>query len=149
MKKLLIGIDPDVKKNGVAYLQKKTPFNEQMFNVEALTFFELFDMFNEKKKEFDIEVYIEAGWKIKKSNFHSKPNQKKEVGEKIAKYVGRNHETGLKIIEMCEYLSIPYTPLKPQNDYPDQEYFFKLTKVMVKGEFKQEMIDAGMQIWGR
>ena len=150
MKKILIAIDPDVKKNGVAYLQKRTPFNEQMFNVEALTFFELFDMLKEKKKEFDIEVYIEAGWNNKKSNFHSKPTQSKAVGEKISKSVGRNHETGLKIVEMCEYLNLPYILITPRaSKMRSSRAFFQMTGVKVSGEFKQEMIDAGLLIWGR
>ena len=150
MRKLLISIDPDVKKNGVAYLQKKTAFNEQMFNVEALTFFELFDMLSERKKVNEIEVYIEAGWNNKKSNFHSKPTQTKAVGERIAGKVGRNHETGLKIVEMCEYLNLPYILITPRaSKVRSSRAFFQMTGVKVSGEFKQEMIDAGLLIWGR
>lgn len=148
MKKLIIGIDPDVEKNGVAYLQKKTPLSTQMFQVDALSFFELFDVLKNKKENNDLEVFIEAGWLNKKSNFHYSPNQSKTVGEKISKSVGRNHETGMKIVEMCEYLNIPYTLITPRASKYSQKEFFQMTGIKVKGEFKQEMIDSGMLIWG-
>lgn len=146
MRKILIGIDPDCKKSGVAIKEKGV----HELNVDCFTFFELLEYLKSVRELFeDVFIYIEAGWLNKKSNYHNYINQSKQVDEIIAKKVGANHETGKKIVEMCEYLNLKYELIKPTSKKITPEYFEKLTGMKVKGEFKQDMIDAGMLIIGR
>lgn len=101
-----IGIDPDSSKIGVAILDTDT----QELQVQSLPFFQLFDLLSNLKDQIKI-VKIEAGWLNKKANFHLAKT--KAIAEKIGNDVGRNAETGRKIIEMCEYLNLPHQTIKP------------------------------------
>lgn len=104
---LIIGIDPDVDKSGVATINKKT----MQFTLKTLRFFELFK-YLEENKEFIKEVRVEASWLVKKTNWH---NNKMGTGvaSRIGSNTGANHEVGRKIIEMCEHLGITYVQVKP------------------------------------
>ena len=107
LQNLVIGIDPDVSKSGVACINKKT----KDFELKTLTFFELFD-YLEFNKEFIKEVRIEASWLIKKTNWH---NNKMGTGvaSRIGSKTGANHEVGRKIVEMCIHKEIPFVQVKP------------------------------------
>jgi len=107
LQNLVIGIDPDVSKSGVACINKKT----KTFELKTLTFFELFE-YLELHKEFIKEVRIEASWLIKKTNWH---NDKKGTGvaSRIGSKTGANHETGRKIVEMCIHKAIPFIQVMP------------------------------------
>ena len=156
MSKLIIGVDPDVERNGVAYLIKHTKEECQSdsFYVDNLSFFELFDVLKLKKDQGILhKAVIEAGW-LNKSNWHIKPSDSKYVAAEKGNSVGRNHEVGRKIAEMCEHLGISYELVRPlpkrgKKGKPNAEYFYNLTKITVKGKFAQEMIDAGLLIFGR
>ena len=146
--KILIGIDPDCKKSGFAAYRP----SDKNLTVDAVAFFELFNKLTDLILHypfvpFPIKVYIEAGWLIKKSNFHGKAGQTKSVGEMIAKKVGANHETGRKIVEMCEYLEIEYVLVEPMGKITP-EMFEKITGIKLKKK-DQDMIDAAMLVWGR
>ena len=142
--KILIGIDPDCKKSGFAAYRADL----KTVKVSTQSFFELFDLLKEAKTlRAPVDVYIEAGWLIKKSNFHNKTGQTKSVGETIAKKVGANHEAGRKIVEMCEYLGIEYVLVKPMGK-TTPEMFEKITGIKLKKK-DQDMIDAAMLVWGR
>jgi hypothetical protein len=145
MIKIYIGIDPDTVKSGVAVWQSQSG----KLIVSALSFFKLFDLLSDFKKCPDgkIEkVIIEAGWLNAKSNFHFKAHQTKAAGERIAKNVGANHETGKKIMEMCEYLGLTYELVVPKKSKTSPEYFEKITGKSVRN---QDMIDAAMLVYGR
>jgi len=143
MSKIFIGIDPDVDKSGVACWRQS---DKKLF-VFLLPFFGLYKQLetisNNKQEAI---VFIEAGWLNKKSNFHGRIGQSKNVGERIAKNVGANHETGRKIVEMCEYLNLPYELVVPKKAKTTPEYFKQLTKIETRN---QEMIDASMLVFGR
>ena len=142
MKRYIIGIDPDTKKSGFAIWDK---FDKEM-DVQSLTFFEILELLKDLKEGI-LFVRIEAGWLNKKSNFHSRYNQSKEAGERIAKNVGANHETGRKLGEMCEYLDIKFEFVKPIGTKAiDHFYFQRLTGF--KGRTNQDMRDAGMLVYG-
>ena len=100
----IIAIDPDKEKSGVAFLKPST----RQLEVTNLTFPLLLDylqhakMVQEEKQE-SLIVVVEAGWIVRKSNFHEAQGHR---AEKIAKDVGANHETGRKIIEMCKHYGI-------------------------------------------
>lgn len=101
-----IGIDPDVDKSGVA--AKK---NRNNIDLKALTFFQLFDYFQANREDISL-VRIEASWLIK-GNWHKKAQGSAAINAAIGNSAGANHETGRKIVEMCEYLSIPYELVRP------------------------------------
>lgn len=103
---MVIGIDPDTDKNGVAV------FDAQAGTIELLSlrFFELYDYLNERIENIE-SVKIEGGWLNAKSNFRAAKSQ--SIGERMAKNVGANHEAGRKIVEMCEYLCLSHNIVKP------------------------------------
>lgn len=103
----IIGIDPDVEKSGVAYLY--TPTKE--IEVQCLRFPALLEFLSNYEASKDVVVVMEAGWKNKISNYHGYYGVK--VGENIAKKVGRNHQLGCCIVEMCEYWGIPVVEKAP------------------------------------
>lgn len=140
MKKLFIGVDPDSKKNGVAYWYKEN----KNLELENLTFFELFDSIKSLKIRYDITVIIDAGW-LNKSNFHVTGSNKRVNGQ-IGERVGANHETGKKISEMCVYLGVEYQLHKPIKSKVDKVLFEKITGY--KGRTNQENRDAGMLVYG-
>lgn len=100
----IIAIDPDKDKSGVAFLKPTT----RQLEVSNLTFPCLMDylQFCKKtslEKQETVIVVVEAGWMLRKSNFHEAQGHR---AEKIAKDVGANHETGRKIIEMCKHYGL-------------------------------------------
>lgn len=141
MKKLFIGIDPDTKKNGVAFWYK----DSQKLELENLTFFELFEAIKNLKRNFIIKVIVDAGW-LNKSNFHV-TGINKNINGKIGERVGANHETGKKIVEMCEYLGVEFELNKPTKSKVNKDTFEKLTGY--KGRTNQETRDAGMLVFKR
>lgn len=102
----IIGIDPDTISSGIAIFDKST----RQLEAKSLAFFPLMDYLRENAAEIEL-VKIEGGWLNKKSNFRF--SKSVGIGENIAKKVGANHETGKKIVEMCEYLGINYSIVKP------------------------------------
>lgn len=108
---VIVAIDPDKEKSGVAVLEPET----RRLEVSNLTFPLLLDFVQyaykqaqEQKKTF--VVIVEAGWLVTKSNFHEAQGRR---AEKIAKDVGANHETGRKIIEMCVHYGIKAEQVRP------------------------------------
>ena len=102
---MLIGIDPDVTKSGVAVKSRAE------FSLHTLTFFQLFDFLKANRDQVT-NVRIEASWLIK-HNWNKKATGSAAINANIGNDAGRNHETGRKIVEMCQYLSIPYIEVKP------------------------------------
>lgn len=150
MSKILIGIDPDVYKSGVAYIGT----NKEM-QLNNMTFFELFDYLSYAKKvsentlitsSIPLKVYIEAGW-LNKTNWHTSGKMNIATVAQIGARTGANHETGRKIAEMCKYLKIDYELVRPTQSKVDAVYFKQLTKY--QGRTNQEQRDAAMLICGR
>lgn len=151
MKKIFVGIDPDIKKNGVAFWYK----DAKRLELENLTFFELFDVIKNLKTRNQISVIIDAGWMNQKTNFRQKYFDKKSkkwvdyrtgVKEKMSSDTGANHETGRKIAEMCDYLGVPYEFHRPTETKLNKEAFAKITGYA--GRTNQDKRDAGMLVFG-
>ena len=149
MRKILIGIDPDVDKSGVAQMAFES------LGLLNLSFFHLFDFLSHAKNisentvitaKIPIKVYIEAGW-LNKSNWHTSDSKSRHVNTRIGNNTGANHEVGRKIAEMCEYLKIDYELVRPTQSKVDAVYFKQLTKY--QGRTNQEQRDAAMLILGR
>lgn len=95
---MIVGIDPDCSFCGVAEYEHETKY----FHVQKMKFFKLYGYLKENRERITL-VRIEAGWLNEKSNFHCSCGQTKQAGERIAKNVGANRETGRKTAEMCWY----------------------------------------------
>jgi hypothetical protein len=109
----IIAIDPDVKKSGVAFLDP----TDKKLEVTALTFPQLIDYLLFAKKESDEHkepfiVIVEAGW-LNHSNWHTNKHDNIRTASMKGAAIGRNHEIGRKIIEMCEYHKIDVLPVLP------------------------------------
>ena len=139
MTKLIIGIDPDLIKSGVAVL------GQSSFRVCNMTFFELIQFFEVNKSEIK-KVVIEAGWLNKKSNFHNHPKQSTRTGERIAKNVGENHATGKLLAEIAKENGLNVMLVKPTSKKKDAEEFKRITGW--QGRTNAEQRDAGMLIFG-
>lgn len=122
---MIVGIDPDIKKSGIAII------NNNELQITNLSFFELFDFLRENRPEL---IILEAGWLNKKSNWHKGFYKNGKfvsnsgfVNEKISNKTGGNHETGRKIQEMFVYLGLNFELKKPDSKKVDTLFFEKLT----------------------
>lgn len=110
---IIVGIDPDVEKSGVAYLDCKS----RKLEITSLSFPQLLDYLQYIKRQAVInstiyKIVIEAGW-LNKSNWHVKQYDKASIIAAKGNSTGRNHETGRKIEEMCRYWGMPVELIKP------------------------------------
>jgi len=137
--KIHIGIDPDVELSGVAVWDSE----RKDMDIYKLEFWQSISEI--ESYLIPVHVYIEAGWLIKKSNWHNKSVQSKVVGEKIAKNVGANHQVGKLFYSYCIKKRIPVTLVKPKGKI-NNEIFKKITGW--KRSSNQEMRDAAMLVYG-
>jgi hypothetical protein len=148
----IIAIDPDVKMSGVAFLDPK----DRKLEVMALTFPQLIDylLFAKKKSEEHKDpfiVIVEAGW-LNHSNWHTNKHDNVRTASMKGTAIGRNHEIGRKIIEMCEYHRIDVLPVKPLRKIwkgidgkITQEELEQITGLM--GKTNQDGRDAALLAW--
>lgn len=136
---IYIGIDPDIAENGVACWDS---IAKDFIYIKKLSFWDVIVTF---KSEGEFTAIVEAGWLIKKSNWHGVAYQSKGVGEIIAKSVGRNHQVGILLYEYCVKNNIKVVLVKPKGKVK-KDYFKQLTKW--QGRVNQDMIDAAMLVFG-
>lgn len=146
----IIAIDPDKDKSGVAYLKPST----RQLELSNLAFPDLLDYLQFCKGKSaetgeSLIVVVEAGWLHRKSNFHEAQGHR---AEKIAKDVGANHETGRKILEMCQHYgieSLAHIPLvkcwRGKDRKITHEELASFTGIM--GRTNQETRDAALLAW--
>jgi hypothetical protein len=147
---ILIGCDPDCKKSGVALYEKL----HGKYEAKTLSFFELLSFLEfYKSKAFHYEtgmlVIIEAGW-LNKSNWHVNKNQSNAVSGLIGNKTGLNHQTGILIEQMCQYLNIEYRLVRPTTAKWNLTTCKNITHVDMKhipSESKQDCVDALKLIW--
>lgn len=135
---MIIGIDPDLTKSGVAIIGPS-------LELKNLTFAETVDLFRSQQSEIK-KVVIEAGWLNKKSNMHSRYGQSKNAGERIAKNVGENHATGKLLVEMAESLGLVVELVRPTKTKKKADEFNRITGWGKRSN--QEQRDAAMLVWG-
>lgn len=135
---MIIGIDPDLEKSGVAILNPT-------LELRNLSFPDLVELFRLNQDEIK-KVVIEAGWLNKKSNYHRHISQSKSASERIAKNVGENHATGKLISEMASYYGLAVVLVKPTRTKLNGVDFNKFTGW--HGRTNQEQRDAAMLIFG-
>ena len=139
MSKIIIGIDPDLEKSGVAVL------GQSHFELKNLKFADVVELFQDQQDMIK-KVVIEAGWLNKKANFRSGAKKSLAVNEQISKRVGENHATGKLLVQMAQHLGLPVVEVKPTKSKTNSEDFNRLTGWV--GRTNQEQRDAGMLIWG-
>jgi hypothetical protein len=144
---ILIGIDPDVDKSGIAVYNTIT----KQAVVFSMSFFDLYEFLKTEKSDL---IKIEAGWLNKKSNWHNSYYSKKagcivnnnsSVNQKIAQRVGANHEVGRKIASMCDHLEKKYELVIPRKSKTNSAFFKKLTGIK---KSTQDERDACMLVFG-
>lgn len=149
---VIIGIDPDVDKNGVGFLEVRT----RKLEAAALTFPDLLDYLADVRKKATendktVVVVVEASWRDT-TNWHTTRWESRRVSTSKGYDVGRNHETGHKIVEMCRHYGldvIEHHPLKKgwrgrdgKITMEELSYFTGIT-----GRTNQEMRDAALLAW--
>ena len=140
---LYIGIDPDVTKSGFAVWHKPL---KRFPSIEALTLPEMLDELHSLRDNIAI-VVVEAGF-LNKGNRHTFKGQSVAAAAKTGENVGRNHQRGMDIVEILEWMKIPYRLQKPstKNSWKnDEKIFQKMTGV--KGG-NPEKRDAAMLVFG-
>lgn len=147
-KKMYIGIDPDINKSGVAFWHR----GSEKLELFTYKFFDLFTVLQDLPNKEEVTIVVEAGWLNRKANFRQGYvkdgvfiRHSKAKGESIAHDVGRNAETGMKIVEMCEFLGFEYKLFKPTQKKTTPEQFTRITGQFIKN---QEKIDAAMMVIG-
>ena len=141
---LYIGIDPDVDKSGFAVWNKPA---QKFESIEALGLAEIMSFFQVIKISIEI-VVIEAGY-MNKGNRHTFKGQTVAAAAKTGENVGRNHQRGMDIVEILEWMKIPYRLQKQitPNKWKDDAAYFK-TITGWHGKTNPEKRDAAMLVYG-
>lgn len=110
---VIIAIDPDVDKNGVALLNVKT----KQLVVKTLTFAPTLDYVEvahakAKMQKQNFLVVVEGGW-LNHSHWHINRERSRFHAAAIGNAVGRNHETGIHLCEVFKYKGIPLVKIHP------------------------------------
>lgn len=139
---VFIGVDPDISKSGVCLYDPST----KDMSLNNLAFFDLLEYLKDKKQKHEnILVVIEAGW-LNKGNWHIKKGYSANYNATIGGKTYANHEVGKKIVEMCNYLKISCSLVKPKKSKLNSESFKNITKYQKRTN--QEQRDAAMLVFG-
>lgn len=149
---IIIAIDPDVEKNGVAYLNCEN----KNLEISTLSFPELLDYLRYVQRcaettQRHLVVVVEAGY-MNKGNWHLNPKDTKAAAAAKGNHAGRNHETARKIVEMCKHWQMEVKEVKPlekcwkgKDRKITHEELARFTGVM--GRTNQEGRDAALLAW--
>lgn len=145
----IMGIDPDCEKSGVAFIQMAS---HKIF-VENYTFPELVEFFISIKNVYpNPVVIIEAGW-LNKSHFHGKSGDSRRLSAAKGNSVGRNHETGRKLVEMARHYGLEVVEQRPLRKCwkgPDGKITHEEIKQFIPNwpsRSNQETRDAALLAW--
>jgi len=139
--KIWIGIDPDIDKSGVAVWDSSRCILE---SIECLSFFDAIETIELLDEFYNAIVIIEAGWLIKKSNWHGAKN--KNIAAKIGANVGANHQVGRLFAEYCTEKDVNYVLERPMGK-KDAKEFKRLTGWTRRTNSEQR--DSAMLVFGR
>lgn len=113
MYEIIIGVDPDSSRDGVAILHTSTRKVEVLETTFGHTLNVLQKYYTHcLSTQTSFMVYIEGGW-LNKGNYHLHPGCGIRKAAAIGVDQGRNHQRGLDIVEYCEYNRIPHTVIRP------------------------------------
>lgn len=149
---IIIGIDPDVNKSGVAQLGMAG----REMGVFSLSFPELLDYLQSMRQREMVEgsrvlVVVEASWRIS-TNWHIKREDNARTVASKGKDAGRCHEVGRKIVECARHYGLEVNeqlPLKKIWKGKDGKITDEEIKVFmpIKGRTNQEERDAMLLAW--
>ena len=141
---LIVGIDPDVDKNGVAIVDGNTGKLIDLLNLCEMNYLEFLSVYHKQINK----VVFSAGWLNKKINFHRVKEQTRSVSERQAKDVGLNHQVGITLMRLTYAMyGLPIQQLKPDSAKVKTRAKFEIYTGW-KGLSNQETRDAGMLISG-
>ena len=148
----VIGIDPDVDKNGVARLD----CNSKTLEITTLTFPDLLDYLLYQKRQAEVTqqnvvVVVEAGW-MNKGNWHIGRGQTIRAAARTGQNTGRNEQVSRIIGQMCKRYGLRYEFIRPllktwkgkdgKITHDELAYF-----TGIKGHTNQEGRDAALLAW--
>ena len=149
----VIGIDPDVDRNGCAILR----VSDHSMDVKMLTFPRLMDYIRETGERYrnagiSLIVVIEAGW-MNRSNFHILRSHGKQGIASLGVDQGRNEQVSRLIGEFMEHYGIDYEFKRPLTKcWKGKDR--KITKEEIEmvtgqslGRINQEGRDAALLAW--
>lgn len=149
---IVVGIDPDVERSGMAFLKVSTRHLE----IITVTFPELLNQLNymltlKDTQEQKIVIIVEAGWLIK-HNWHGKKGDNFRVAAAKGNAAGRNHEVGRIIVQMVKAYGlevIEQRPLRKCWEGADRKITQKELEAITgyKGKTNQEGRDAALLAW--
>ena len=141
---LYIGIDPDIDKSGFVIWDKE---KKALLDVDSATLPEMMTRLLRMKGRIAL-VIVEAGY-LNKGNRHTFKGQTVAAAAKTGENVGRNHQRGMDIVEILEWMRIPYRLQKPitPNKWKDDAAYFK-TITGWHGKTNPEKRDAAMLVYG-
>lgn len=103
---LVIGIDPDIDKSGVATICQATKSVE----LQTLPFFDLIEYIDKNRDKIKV-VRIECGYLNAKKNWHS--NKNLSIAAKIGAAVGSNEQISRLLVDYCKRSGVTYQEVKP------------------------------------
>lgn len=106
MTKKIVAVDPDVTKSGVAVIDVEG----RTVETDAMAFPDLIEFLYGMPDKESALIAVEAGW-MNKPNWHSAPSI--AAAANVGNRIGRNHETGRKIVEMCEHKGLRVSLVRP------------------------------------
>ena len=149
---IIVGIDPDVEKSGVATLRlpsKYANFNAFTF-AQTMKYFDLLKEVQQEDKK-TIAIVVEASWMIK-ANWHLMRSDNARIAASKGYKVGANHEIGKLIAEMARDKGlhvVEHAPLRKcwrgKDGKITAEELASFTGV--KKRSNQEMRDALLLAW--
>ena len=138
---ILIGIDPDVDRNGAALLDIRT----RKLEISTLAFPDLIDYIIYQQRAAEVQgrilkVVVEAGW-MNQGNWHLRNSDTKAVAVAKGVHQGRNEQVSRLIGEMCQHHRVQYEFIRPIT-HEELAYF-----TGIHGRTNQEGRDAALIAW--
>ena len=106
----IIGIDPDVEKSGVALVDKSQAVPARW--VRVFSFPDLVEWLRSVPDDGETVVVVEDSW-THGGQWHLPPRISSHAAAKIGENVGRCHQVGRHIVEMCNFLGVPCEQVRP------------------------------------
>lgn len=153
MADIIIGIDPDVSKSGVAILD----VSARRVEVSSFDFAEMYGYIMEvhrlcEEEGKDLTVVVEAGW-LNRTNWHTSWHDKPNVAARKGFDVGRNQQVGHDIITLLRAEAIDVIEVAPlrkcwkgRDRKITHEELVSITRIDKK-RTNQEERDAALLVW--
>lgn len=149
-RRLIVAIDPDVERSGVALLYTA----DRELQLHSLAFPDLVDFLSTLRGTDDVAVVVEAGW-LNQSHWHLTAKDSARMAAAKGNAAGRNHETGRKIVEMARHYGLAVKEAKPlrkcwrgkDGKITHEELALQLSRRGINGLGKTSCQDARDAAW--